>query len=193
MNRDWLRVLLVAGLAMSVLPSSAQPPARPGGGPRVPASLAHAILVAEQQTGGRARKAEMEREQGIDVYEVKTVSKDTSAKVLVDHASGTVLRVTTPGIVSAIGAVFDGDDRRKEQAALARLEASSLTLVAAVPLAEKESGGRAVKATLTSRYGSTLFEVRVVKDLTTQTMVIDPVTAKVVTAPATGKREGHDD
>ena len=135
----------------------------------------------------------MERKRGVYVYEIKTVSKDGSAKVLVDPTSGNVLRADTPGFVSSIANVFDRDDQRKDQAAFARLEASSMTLAAAIDAAQKESGGRAVRAALTSRYDATLFEVRVVKDWTTQNVLVDPATAKVVTVPPRGKHKNDDD
>jgi uncharacterized membrane protein YkoI len=154
-------------------------------------SLAQAVRVAEQQTGGRARKAEMERERGVYVYEVKTVSKDGTSRALVDPASGNVLRVDAPGFISSIGNVFDRDDQREDQAALAQLEASSMTLLGAIEAAEKATGGRAVKAGLRSHYGSALFEVKVVKDLATQKVLVDPATAKVVTVPQ-GNRKDDD-
>ena len=177
----WRRAITV------VAPAAAQQPVHPQ------TSLAQAVRVAEQQTGGRARKAEMEHERGTDVYEINTISKDRSAKVLVDPASGKVLRVDTPGFVSSVASLFDRDDRRKDQAAFTRLEASSMTLTGAIDAAEKETGGRAVKAALKSQYGSTLFEVSVVKDWTMQRVVVDPATAKVVTVPAHGKRKKDDD
>ena len=177
----WKRAITVAA------PAAAQQPGHPQ------TSLAHAVRIAEQQTGGRARKAEIERERGIDVYEIQTVSKERSAKVLVDPASGKVLRVDTPGFVSSIASLFDRDDQRKDQATFARLEASSMTLAGAIDAAEKETAGRAVKAALKSQYGSMLFEVSVVKDWTTHKVLVDPATAKVVPAPAHGKRKDDDD
>ena len=176
----------VAALADATTSIAQAPPQRP------PTSLAQAVRVAEKQTGGRARKAEMERERGVDVYEIKTVSKDGSAKVLVDPASGNTLRVVTPGFVSSIANVFDRDDQRKDQAAFAWLGTSSMTLASAIDAAQKETGGKAVKAALKSQYGSTLFEVSVVKDWTTQKVVVDPATAKVVTVPLEGKRKDDD-
>ena len=179
----------VAGSTTLVAQAAAQQPVRPMRG----TSLAQAVRVAEKQTGGRARKAEMETERGIDVYEIKTVSKEGSTKVHVDPASGNVVRVNTPGIVAAVAGVFDRDEQREDQAALARLEASSMSLADAIDAAQKETGGRAVKAMLKSRHGSTLFEVKVVKDSTTQKVLIDPATARVVTAAPQGKRKNDDD
>jgi len=186
-------VATLADATASIAQAPPQQPGQPGGGLQAPTSLAQAVRVAEKQTGGRARKAEWEHEKGVDVYEVKTLSRDGSAKVLVDPASGNVLRVDTPGFVSSIANVFDRDDQRKDRAAFARLEASSMTLAAAIDAAQKESGGRAVRAALTSRYDATLFEVRVVKDWTTQNVLVDPATAKVVTVPPRGKHKNDDD
>ena len=188
-RRALLRGGLLAGVAAlaDATTSIAQAPSQ-----QPPTSLVQAVRVAEKQTGGRARKAEMERERGVDVYEVKTVSKDGSAKVLVDPASGNILRVVTPGFVSSIANVFDRDDQRKDQAAFARLEGLPMTLASAIDAAQKETGGRAVKGALKSQYGSTLFEVSVVKDWTMQKVLVDPATAKVVTLPPQGKRKDDD-
>ena len=194
----WIGLLaggaVVLATIMGAAPASGQT-ARPGGGSGLPpqTSLAQAVRVAEQQTGGRARKAEMERNNGTDVYEIKTVSKEKSAKVFVDPVSGNVLRVASPGVIYSLSHVFDRKDHVKEQAVLARLEASPMNLVAAIELAEQETGGRAVEAALASLYGATLFEVKVVKDLTTQRFVIDPATRKVVAAPQRGKHKDDDD
>jgi len=198
-NRVLLWIGLLTAVAVLLATTIAVPPAsgqtaRPGGisGPQT--SLAQAVRVAEQQTGGRARKAEMERNRGTYVYEIKTVSKEKSVKVFVDPASGSVVRTVTPGVISSLSHVFDRKDQLKEQAALARLEASTMSLVSAIESAERESGGRAVEAALASLYGSTLFEVKVVKDLTTQRVVVDPATGKVAAVvPSRGKRKDDDD
>jgi uncharacterized membrane protein YkoI len=128
----------------------------------------------------------MERDRGVHVYEIKTVSKDGSAKVHVDPASGGVLRVSTPWLTG----VFDRDDQREDQAAFTQLAASSMTLVGAIEAAEKAVGGRAVKAALKSRYGAMVFEARVIKGWTAHQVLVDPASGKVVTGPVPGK---HDD
>ncbi len=200
-RRVLLRGGLLAGaatLALGATTSIAQVPApqpvRPfGGNGQAPTPLAHAVRVAEKQTGGRARKAETERERGVYVYEIKTVSKDGSATVLVDPASGNVLRVDTPGFIASIANVFDRDDQRRDQAAFARLEVSSMALAGAIEAAEKETGGRAVEAALKSQDGSGLFEVRVVKDSAPQKVLVEPATGKVQTVPPHGGRKDDDD
>ncbi|MFZ2650975.1 MAG: PepSY domain-containing protein [Burkholderiaceae bacterium] len=155
-----------------------------------PSSLAQAIRTAEQETGGRARKAEAGDEDGTPAYEIKTVTKDESAEVLVDAASGKVMRVDKPGFFEMIVGLFDRGDRREEQAALARLEVAPMTLAAAIDAAERETGGRAVKASMKDLYGQTLFKVGVLKDLSVHKFVVDPVSGKV---SAVAPREGKDD
>jgi uncharacterized membrane protein YkoI len=167
-------------------------PQQKGAAVQSPPSLVQAIRVAEQETGGRARKAEMERERGVDAYEIETVAKDKSAKVLVEPASGKVMSVEGPGFFDAIVNLFDGDDRREEQAALAQLEASPMTLAAAIAAAERETGGRAVKASLKSRYGQTLFEVGVVKDLVPHKVMVDPASGQVAVVQRKGKDKDDD-
>ena len=183
----WGGLLAGAAALAEVLAARESPAQAPAPQPAI--SLAQAVRAAEQQTGGRARKAEMERERGVHVYEVKTVSKDGSAKVHVDPASGGVLRVSSPWL----SGVFDRDDQREDQAAFALLAASSMTLVGAIEAAEKAVGGRAVKAALKSRYGTPVFEASVVKDWTAHHVLVDPATAKVVTGPAHGKHGKDDD
>src|SRR2546426_8816340 len=68
-----------------------------------------------------------------------------------------------------------------------------MTLADAIETAEKGTGGRAVEAALKSQYGSALFEVRVVKDLAPQKVLVDPATGKVVAVPAHGGRKDDDD
>ena len=69
-------------------------------------SLAQAIRIAEQETGGRARKIEIERKRGVDVYEIKTVGKDKSIKVLVEPMSGKVLSLSGAGVFASIANLF---------------------------------------------------------------------------------------
>src|SRR5207249_6885731 len=97
----------VATLAFEATTSIAQAPApqpvRPvGGNGLAPTPLAHAVRVAEKQTGGRARKAETERERGVYVYEIKTVSKDGSGTILVAPGSGNLLVGGPPGFGASI-------------------------------------------------------------------------------------------
>jgi uncharacterized membrane protein YkoI len=173
--------------------SEAQP--RPQAPAVVATSLTQAVEMAEQQTGGRARKAELETEHGGNAYEIKTVAPGKSAKVLVDPASGKVLSVSGPGFLESIANVFDREDQREDEDALRRLQGLPMTLAGAITAAERETGGRAVEATLESRHGATLFEVTLVKDLAQQEVLVDPAAGKVVPKPPqrNGKDEDEDD
>jgi uncharacterized membrane protein YkoI len=102
--------------------------------------------------------------------------------------SGKVVRVAGPGVPAG---VFDREDRREEQAELACLEASPMTLLEAIAAAERETGSRAIEAELLSRYGQTLFQVRVVKDLVARKVLIDPASGKVVTVLPRGHNDDH--
>jgi uncharacterized membrane protein YkoI len=177
--------------AAAVVAQTSQPPPAGSAAPSAQASLIQAIRAAEQETGGRARKAETERDRDVDSYEIKTVARDRSAKVMVDRASGRVLRVEGPGFFERVANVFDKDDQREDEASLARLEASPMTLAAAAATAERETGGRAVKAALEDQHGATVFKVTVVKDLVPQKVLVDPASGKV--APVATKREDDDD
>src|SRR2546425_11940045 len=175
---------LALGATTSIAQGPAPQPVRPvGGSGQAPTPLAHGFRVAEKQPGGRARKAETDRERGVYVYEIKTVSKDGSATVLVDPVSGNVLRVDTPGFLASIANVFDREDQREDQAAFALLEAPSMTLAGAIETAEKGTGGRAAGAALKSQDGSALFEVKAVKDLAPQKVLGAPAPGKDVAAP----------
>jgi uncharacterized membrane protein YkoI len=180
-----LAALLLAGVAAAQQPDTAalQPTV----------SLAQAVSVAERETGGRARKAEIERKKGVHLYEIKTVSKEKPAKVLVDPTSGNVMRVDAPGLFATLSAVFDRDDQREEEAALAALAASPTTLASAIAAAERETGGRAVEAALADQYGSMFFKVKLVKDGILSRAQIDPASGKVVTVPDGTKRDNGKD
>ncbi len=186
LNNQMIRIALAA-LALFGPATLAQTPSPPQGiaAWQSPFSLVEAIRVAEQETGGRAHKVEM----SVFAYAIETVAKDSSAEVIVDSASGKVVQVDRPGFFDAIANLFGSDDRRDDQARLAHLEASPMTLAAAVAAAERETGGRAVQASLKSLYGQTLFKVGVVKDLNLQEVLVDPVSGQVAAA---AQRQGKD-
>ena len=169
-----------------------QPPAAPATALPAPrTSLAQAVGVAEKQTGGRAATARMQRQRGHYLYAIRTLSRDKSAKVFVDPASGNVVRVDEPGFIAFVESILDRDDRWKEQAMFAGLEASPMSLAGAIAAAEKETGGRAIRARSVDRYGNILFDVRLVKDAGLLRVQVDSATGKVVALPT--YRGHHDD
>jgi uncharacterized membrane protein YkoI len=178
-------------LAQAVPEQLAPPPGTTAAGPRT--SLAQAVSVAEQQTGGRAINAQISRKRGSHFYVVRTLSKDTSAKVFVDPASGSIVRVDEPGLIARAASVFDRDDQWKEQALLAALEASRMTLAGAITAAEKETGGRAIRAASVDQYGATSFGVSLIREATMLRVHVDSTTGKVVTIPIPPTRTDDDD
>lgn len=66
-------------------------------------TLAQAVASAEQHTGGRATKAELERHKGTTAFEVEVVKGNAVSNVMVDAADGKVL-----------SAVADREDRNGE-------------------------------------------------------------------------------
>jgi uncharacterized membrane protein YkoI len=57
-------------------------------------SLTQAIAAAERETGGKAVETGLENQDGVMAYEVKIAKGDTLQNVLVDLASGKVIKVT---------------------------------------------------------------------------------------------------
>jgi uncharacterized membrane protein YkoI len=134
----------------------------------------------------------MQRKRGNYLYAIKTLSKGKSAKVLVDPTSGGIVRVDEPGFIARVTSVFDRDDQWQEQATLAGLEASPMTLAEAIAAAEKETGGRAVRAGSVDHFGAILFDVRLVKEATMLQARVDSATGKVVTLPTQQARSDDD-
>ena len=156
-------------------------------------SLAEAVRSAEQRTKGRAGKIELERDDGVYVYEVKTFSKDGPVEVSVDFATGRVESVEGRGFLAKIGDIFDSEDKREDEARLKALEASSVTLAQAIDAAESNTRGRAVKAKMKDRYGSVYYEIALIVDGSKKRVAVDSATAKVVAVKARKDDDDDDD
>ncbi len=182
------------GAATTIAQAAPQTPQAPDSGvTRSSTTLAQAVRSAEQRTNGRAGKVELEREDGVYVYEVKTFSPEGTADVFVDLATGNVDRVQTRGFLAWVADAIDSEDRREDEALLKALEASSVTLSQAIDAAEADTGGKAVKAKLKDRYGSVFFEVALMVDGSKQRVEVDTATAKVVAVSKPKDRDGDDD
>lgn len=140
-------------------------------------SVAQAIAAAEQKTGGRALKVDIEKEKGAYLYEVKTISKDKVSEVFVDLTSGAVTRTDDEGLIARM---FD----RRDQDELARLSASSTTLATAVATAEQHVGGKAIEAGFDAENGALIFKIKVAKDNAVHRVVVDSTTGKVMQVAA---------
>lgn len=148
-------------------------------------SITQAIAAAEKQSGGRAMKIDVEKENGAFLYEVKTVSKDKITEVLVDPASGQVVRTDDEGVIARI---FDRDDQDE----LARLAASPTTLAAAIATAEQHTGGKAIEARVDDDDDTMTFKVEVAKDNAVHKVRVDSATGKVMKV-IVAKHEDDDD
>ena len=148
--------------------------------------IVEAISAAEQKTGGRAMKAEIEREKGVYVYEIKTVSKDKAVKVFVDPTSGKVVRTDDAGLIAKI---FDRDDQDE----VAELAAWPTTLTAAITTAEQHVGGKSIEARFDDEDGKPLFKIEVAKDSTVHKVTIDATNGKVLKVATTHEDEHHRD
>lgn len=148
-------------------------------------SVAQAIAAAEQKTGGRALKVDIEKEKGAYVYEVKTISKDKVSEVFVDLTSGAVTRTHDEGLIARM---FD----RQDQDELASLSASSTTLATAVATAEQHVGGKAIEAGFDDENGAMIFKIKVAKDNAVHRVVVDSTTGKVMQVAA-GQDGEHED
>jgi uncharacterized membrane protein YkoI len=184
-----------AGQAASVTVAQAAAQPSTSSVKRSHATLAEAVRLAEQRTQGRAQKVELDRDNGIYYYKVKTVAEDGSAKVYVDFKTGNVDRIDTRGFFDRVGDMFDSDDRRKNEALLRALKATQVTLSEAIDAAEKDTGGRAIKATQKDRYGTMYFQVSLIVGQTKQQVEVDAATAtaKVVAVSASKKKHDDDD
>jgi len=194
MRRTGLIPIAIAVGALTAAAASVaqQAPQAPAGVTRPSTTLVQAVTTAEQQTKGRAAKVELEREDGVYVYEVKTISKDGPVEVLVNFATGKIESVEGRGFLARIGDVFDGDDRREDEAMLKALEASPVSLSKAITAAETNTGGRAVKAKMKDRYGRSYFEVALIVDGSKKRVQVDSATAKVIAVKARKDHDGDD-
>lgn len=147
-------------------------------------SITQAIAAAERQTGGRAVKVDFESEDGAFTYEVKTLSNGRMTEVLVDPASGQVLRSRGEGPIASFFARRDRDE-------IAKLTATSTSLATAVATAEEETGGKAYQARVKDENGALQFRIAVAKNNTVQRVDIESASGKVlkVTVGKNGERD----
>ncbi|SKA25613.1 Uncharacterized membrane protein YkoI [Enhydrobacter aerosaccus] len=147
-----------------------------------------AIATAEQKTGGRAVRIDVEKENGVYLYEIKTMTPDKVANVFVDLVSGQVVRVDNEGPITKL---LDRDDKDE----LARLAAAPTTLPAAIAAAEQHVGGKAIEASFDDENGTILYKVAVAKDSIVHHLTVDSTTGKITKAAVgeDGEHGEHED
>ena len=147
-------------------------------------TAADAVATAEKESGGRAVKVELEKEKGAYLFEVKTVSQDQVARIMIDPATGKTVKVEKEGSLEKI---FDRD----EQDDLKKLNAVPTTLSAAIAAGEKNIAGKAVEAGIDEDADGAIFKVEVVKDNVVHRVMIDGADGKVLRV--TAKNDEDDD
>jgi uncharacterized membrane protein YkoI len=156
-------------------------------------SLAKAVGLAEQRTSGKAKKAELDRKDGVYVYKVRTVSKDGGAKVYLDFRTGEIFRLDSTGFLGRVANVFDRDDRRKNEATLNALNATQVSITDAITKAEAHASGRAIEAKMKDNYGTVSFQVKVLVGNMKKRYDVDGATGNVTEVVERRKRKDRDD
>jgi uncharacterized membrane protein YkoI len=148
-------------------------------------SAAEAIATAEQQTGGRAMKIDIEKDNGAYLYEIKTMSQDKISEVFVDPDSGKVVRSDDKGLFARF---FDDEDREE----FAKVAAAPTTLAAAIATAEQHTGGKAIEARVDDDDDTVVFKIEVAKDNVVHKVMVDGATGKVLRVK-TAENGEHDE
>lgn len=112
-----------------------------------PVSLPQAIATAEEQSNGRAIKAEAEESGSGVLYQVATLAGGKIVEFQIDPQTGNVVKTEDEQA--------RGDDA-DEYAGAGQL---ATTLTAAIEAAEQATGGKAIEAALDDDNGNALYEV----------------------------------
>jgi len=92
--------------------------------------------------------------------------------------------------MAAATTAFAAESRRGGEALEAvAYEQVKMTLADAIALAERQTGGKAVEATLEQEHGTVSFEVEIMKDRAFQKVTIDARTGQVVSTKADHDQE----
>ena len=92
--------------------------------------------------------------------------------------------------MAAATTAFAAESRRGSEADEAvAYEQVKMTLADAIALAERQTGGKAVEATLEQERGTVSFEVEIMKDRAFRKVTIDATTGQVVTSNADRDQE----
>ena len=149
-------------------------------------SIAQAIAAAEQKTGGRALQIDVDKASGAYVYEIKTLSKDKLTEVLIDPASGQILKTRSEGL---IGRLLE----REDKADMARINSAPTTLATAVTAAEQHVGGKAIEASFDGEDGHAVYKVEVAKDNAVKKVRVNAQTGAVTDHMSSAHDEDEED
>jgi len=95
--------------------------------------------------------------------------------------------------MAAATTAFAAESRRGGEAHEAvAYEQVKMTLADAIALAERQTGGKAVEATLEQEHGTVSFEVEIMKDRAFRKVTIDATTGQVVASKADHRDQEED-
>ena len=119
--------------------------------------LAEAVALAERELdGGRVIEAELDEDDDMYFYKLEVMGGDGLWLVYVNPASGMVVGRRAPGLVT--GAVRD-EGRQKAEA----VAAAGTSMVQALGIAERSTGGKAIDIELQRDNGTYFYEVETIQ------------------------------
>jgi len=140
-------------------------------------SLIQAIGVAEQKTGAKAFKIDLNEDNGLISYEIKSVKDGKIFITTINSTTGKILKSEGEGI---LGNFFNEGDSGE----LDKFAHSSMTLTQVIGTAEKQLGGTAVEAGFEdedkSAANSMAIRVKIAKESSFQTVFVDVAANTVV-------------
>jgi uncharacterized membrane protein YkoI len=138
---------------------------------QVKVPITSAISAAAKHASGRVIDASFDAGNGKPGYKVKTYQSNAVWEGIVDAQSGQIFGAGTTTQESQLD--------KEDKAELAGLQHATTTLAQAVDSAERRSAGKAISAGLEETNGKIVYEVLIVKDGSTQKVVIDPKTGQI--------------
>lgn len=126
-------------------------------------SLAQAVEIARKQVSGTPSEVVGKTTSSGPVYVVKLISKSSTKRVTIDANSGAV-----------VSSKFKWNQQAKRQVISQKkyIERSKITLEGAIGLAEQQSKGKAISATVDHAKYPRNYEITILKDLRTSTVTI---------------------
>lgn len=135
-------------------------------------SVLDAITAAESQ--GKVIDVSFSTENGTPIYEVKTYRNNSVWEGRIDASTGQVIGQgkTTP----------ESQLDREDRAELTGIQNAPKSLADAVKAAERHSDAKAMSSAVEETGGKIVYEVEVIKNGTSQKLVVDPQTGQVSSA-----------
>ena len=139
---------------------------------QVKVPITSAISAADKHAdGSKVIDASFDAGNGKPVYKVKTYQSNSVWEGIVDAQSGRIVGLGTTTRESQLD--------QEDKAELTGLQHATTTLAQAVDAAERRGAGNAIRAGLEETNGKIVYEVLVVKNGSTQKVVIDPKTGQI--------------